>query len=40
MGPASAPGIDAQKLLSDDPRLAREMPVLVAAGKPQACPIV
>jgi hypothetical protein len=33
MGPAGAPGIDAQKLLSDDPRLAREMPILVAAGK-------
>jgi hypothetical protein len=33
MGPAGAPGIDAQKLLSDDLRLAREMPILVAAGK-------
>ena len=26
MGPAGAPGIDARKLLSNDPRLAREMP--------------
>jgi hypothetical protein len=33
MGPAGAPGIDAEKLLSDDTRLAREMPILVAAGK-------
>jgi hypothetical protein len=33
MGPAGAPGIDARKLLSDDLRLAREMPILVAAGK-------
>jgi hypothetical protein len=33
MGPAGAPGIDARKLLSDDPRLAREVPILVAAGK-------
>jgi hypothetical protein len=33
MGPAGAPGIDARKLLSNDPRLAREMPLLVAAGK-------
>ena len=33
MGPAGAPGIDAQKLLSDDSRLGREIPILVAAGK-------
>ena len=38
IGPAGAPGIDAQKLLSDDPRLAREMPVLVAAGKTAGVP--
>jgi hypothetical protein len=38
MGPAGAPGIDAQKLLSNDPRLAREMPVLVAAGKTAGVP--
>jgi hypothetical protein len=38
MGPAGAPGIDAQKLLSDDPRLAREMPVLIAAGKTAGVP--
>ncbi|MFL6429028.1 MAG: hypothetical protein ACJ71S_12345 [Acidobacteriaceae bacterium] len=38
MGPAGAPGIDARKLLSDDPRLAREMPILVAAGKTAGVP--
>jgi hypothetical protein len=38
MGPAGAPGIDAQKLLSDDPRLTREMPILVAAGKTAGVP--
>jgi hypothetical protein len=38
MGPAGAPGIDAQKLLRDDPRLAREMPILVAAGKTAGVP--
>lgn len=38
MGPAGAPGIDAQKLLRDDPRLAREMPVLLAAGKTAGVP--
>jgi hypothetical protein len=38
MGPAGAPGIDAQKLLHDDPRLAREMPILVAAGKTAGVP--
>ena len=38
MGPAGAPGIDARKLLSDDPRLAREMPILVAAGKTAGAP--
>lgn len=38
MGPAGAPGIDARKLLGNDPRLAREMPVLVAAGKSAGVP--
>jgi hypothetical protein len=38
MGPAGAPGIDAQKLLNNDARLAREMPVLVAAGKAAGVP--
>ena len=38
MGPAGAPGIDARKLLSDDPRLAREVPILVAAGKAAGVP--
>ncbi len=38
MGPAGAPGINAQKLLSNDPRLAREMPILVAAGKTVGVP--
>jgi hypothetical protein len=38
MGPAGALGIDAQKLLSDDPRLTREMPVLVSAGKTVGVP--
>ena len=38
MGPAGAPGIDAQRLLSNDPRLSREMPVLVAAGKAAGVP--
>jgi hypothetical protein len=38
MGPAGAPGIDAKKLLSNDPRLARELPVLVAAGKTAGVP--
>jgi hypothetical protein len=33
MGPAGAPGIDVQKLLNNDVRLSREMPLLVAAGK-------
>jgi hypothetical protein len=38
MGPAGAPGINAQKLLSDDPRLGRDMPILVAAGKTAGVP--
>jgi hypothetical protein len=38
MGPAGGPGIDAQKLLSNDPRLTREMPILVAAGKTAGVP--
>ena len=38
MGPAGAPGIDARKLLSNDSRLAREMPVLVEAGKTAGVP--
>jgi hypothetical protein len=38
MGPAGAPSIDARKLLSDDPRLAREVPTLVAAGKAAGVP--
>jgi hypothetical protein len=38
MGPAGAPGIDARKLLSNDPRLTREMPVLLAAGKTAGVP--
>jgi hypothetical protein len=38
MGPAGGAGIDAQKLLSNDPRLAREMPVLVAGGKTAGVP--
>jgi hypothetical protein len=38
MGPAGAPGIDAQKLLNNDPRLAHEIPVLVAAGETAGVP--
>jgi hypothetical protein len=38
MGPAGAPGINAQKLLSDDPRLGREIPILIAAGKTAGAP--
>jgi hypothetical protein len=38
MGPAGAPGIDAQKLLGNDPRLTREIPVLMAAGKTAGAP--
>lgn len=38
MGPAGAPGIDAQRLLSDDPRLTRELPVLLGAAKTAGVP--
>jgi hypothetical protein len=38
MGPAGAPGVDAQRLLRDNPRLTRELPVLIAAGKAAGVP--
>jgi hypothetical protein len=38
MGPAGAPDIDAQRLLRNDPRLEREIPVLIAAGKTAGAP--
>jgi hypothetical protein len=38
MGPAGAPGVDAQRLLRDNPRLTRELPVLLAAGKAAGVP--